>query len=255
MQKVILKLNDYNWHAYLRDDVDQSVFNEIFKLKEYRSADEVIKSAKHSIVDVGAHAGFFSMYCRSLNKKVKIYAVEPEPANLKLLKQHLAENKIFGVEIIAGALAGGSGERKLFLSNDSHNHFVIPTEMEGSLSSGVRDSSAPHGSAQNDNKILKIKALSFTDFCKKNKITKISLLKMDIEGGEYEVFENMSADDFAMVNYIILEYHTSNKFVGRLSYKQIEEKLRVNGFGVQIFPSRFDKTMGFLWANNKRFKF
>jgi hypothetical protein len=34
----------------------------------------------------------------------------------------------------------------------------------------------------------------------------------------------------------------------------IEKKLRENGFGVEIFPSQFDKTMGFLWAKNKKKK-
>jgi len=256
MQKAILKLNHHNWHAYLRDEADQSVFNEIFKLREYRVAEEVIKNAKNAVVDVGAHAGFFSMYCHSLNEKVKIYAVEPEPANLKLLKQHLDENKISGVEVVAVALASESGERQLFLSADSHNHSLTPPNPP-LKKGGINEPplfKAGAGGGQ-----LVVQAFSFADFCKKNKINKISLLKMDIEGGEYEVFESMSANDFAMVNYVILEYHTSNKFYnlpagrqGRLSSKHIEEKLRANGFGVRIFPSRFDKTMGFIFANNKR---
>jgi len=79
----------------------------------------------------------------------------------------------------------------------------------------------------------------------------MSLLKMDIEGGEYEVFDSMDSDDFSMVNFVILEYHTSS--YKHASGKQIEEKLRVNGFGAQVFPSKFDKTMGFLYARNKRF--
>jgi FkbM family methyltransferase len=233
VQKANIKLNGHNWQVYLREEADQSVFNEIFKLKEYRSADDVIQNAKHPIVDVGAHAGFFSMYCRSLNKKVKIFAVEPEPNNLKLLKRHLAENKISGVKVIPGALAGETGERELLIFKDSHNHRLAEDEGD-----------------------IKVKAFAFADFCKQNKIKKISLLKMDIEGGEYEVFDSMSEKDFAVVNYVILEYHSiSNKLVSRLSYKQIEEKLRENGFAVQVFPSHFDKTMGFIFANNKRAKF
>ena len=47
---------------------------------------------------------------------------------------------------------------------------------------------------------------------------------------------------------MILEYHKGNE------YKVLAEKLRENGFGVQVFPSHFDKTMGFIWANNKRIK-
>lgn len=234
MQKINLKLNGCDWYVYLRDEVDQSVCNEIFKLKEYRSADDVVKSAKHAIVDVGAHAGFFSLYCRSLNKKVKIYAIEPEPGNLKLLKQHLVENKILGVKIILGAIASQTGVRQLILSAGSHNHHLAEPSF--------RDEDVAE-------KKITVQAFSFTDFCKQNKIKKISLLKMDIEGGEYELFDSMTGDDFAMVNYVILEYHRGSE------HKVLAEKLRENGFGVQVFPSHLDKTMGFIWANNKRYKF
>ena len=214
---------------YLRDEADQSVFNEIFKFKEYRSADEVIKNAKHPVVDAGAHAGFFTMYCRALNKKVKIYAVEPEPNNLKALQRHLDENKILGVKVIAGALVGETGERKLLISKDSHNHRLV-------------DAFSPVPDSQSES----VWGFAFADFCRQNKIKKISLLKMDIEGGEYELFESFSEADLSMVNFVILEYHRGNE------YKNIVEKLRANGFGAQVFPSHFDKTMGFIWANNKR---
>lgn len=242
MQKIPLKLNEHNWQANLRDEADQSVFNEIFKLKEYRAADEVIKNAKDAIVDVGAHAGFFSMYCRALNEKVKIYAVEPEPKNLEALQQHLDENKISGVKVIAGAIAGETSERQLVLSADSHNHRLGEEEFSSSDSMFADRVDEE----KNTEKTIGVRAFSLADFCKKNKIKKISLLKMDIEGGEYEVFDGMSATDFAMVNFIILEYHRGKE------HKDLAEKLRANGFGVQVFPSHFDKTMGFLWANNKR---
>lgn len=247
MQKVTLKLREYNWQVHLRDEADQSVYNEIFKLREYRAAEEAIKTAKHAIIDVGAHAGFFSMYCRSLNKQAKIYAVEPEPDNLKLFKQHLAENKILGVKIIACALAGQTEKRQLILSADSHNHRLGAADEAPFSSERLFSDFA--GVDEDVDKTIVVQAFSFADFCKKNKINKISLLKMDIEGGEYELFDGMSDSDFAMVNYVILEYHRGSE------HKDLAEKLRANGFGVQVFPSHFEKTMGFIWANNKRAKF
>ncbi|MFA5062187.1 MAG: FkbM family methyltransferase [Patescibacteria group bacterium] len=222
-----MEINYKDWHFNLRDEADASVFNEIFKYKEYRAADFVIKSAKYPIVDVGAHAGFFVFYCKMLGGKAKIFALEPEPNNLKLLQKHVKANKLKGVYVISGALAGESGKRLLEISADSHNHKLADGE--------IKENS------------IKVQAYSLADFCRQNKIKKISLLKMDIEGGEYEVFENLKASDLNMVNFIILEYHNGKE------YQQIEQKLRENGFGVQIFPSKFDRTMGFLFAKNKRF--
>ena len=228
MRKDILFLNQkYQFH--LRDEADESVCNEIFKLKEYRIADEAISNAKDPIIDVGAHAGFFTMYARALNPKIKIFAIEPELKNIEAFNAHIAINKISGVKLIAGALAGETGERKLAVSSDSHNHKLID-EFE------------------RDGESAKVHVFSFQDFCTQNKIKKISLMKLDIEGGEYEVFEAMSETDLAIVNYIVLEYH-----MGREKSREIEEKLRENGFAVQIFPSKYDKTMGFIFGHNKRF--
>lgn len=229
MQAVNFKANGHDWRARWRDEADQSVFNEIFKLDEYRAAKDVIKNAKDPIVDVGAHAGFFTMYCRALNAKVKIFAIEPEANNLEALAWHLRANKIKDVRVIAGALAEVSGKRQLLISADSHNH---------KLEAGKTSS----------DKSAMVATFSLSDFCRQNKIKRISLLKIDIEGGEYEVFAGMSEQDLSVVNFVILEYH-----MGR-EYKQIEDKLRATGFGVQIFPSHFDKTMGFIWARNKRAK-
>lgn len=227
-KKIGLKFNGHKWQVCLRDDIDRSVFNEIFKFHEYRIAEDVIKNAKYPIVDVGAHAGFFSLYCRGLNDKVQIFALEPEPNNLQALDNHLEDNNIVGVEILNVAMASSSGIRQLVLSEDSQNHKLSDD-------------------SKNISGIMKVKSISFSDFLNQNKIKKISLLKFDIEGGEYEVFESMSEKDLSVVNNIVLEYH-----FGRKKSKEIEEKLRDNGFSVQVLPSKFDKTMGFIFARNKR---
>lgn len=229
MNQVGLAVANHNWQINLRDEADESVFNEIFKFKEYRRAEDVIREATYPIVDVGAHVGFFSIYCRSLNRKAKIFAIEPEQNNLKALNNHLKINKIKGIKVVAGCLAQESGTRELLLAADSHNHRLGPD-------------------FEKDDDSIEVEASSFSDFYKQHRIKKISLLKMDIEGGEYEVFDSMSDRDFAMVNYIILEYHN-----GKEKSKELEEKLRENGFAVQTFPSKFDKTMGYIFAHNKRF--
>lgn len=228
MQHVNFDLNKRKLAVDLRDEADRSVFNEIFKYKEYRIAEEAIKNARHPILDIGAHAGFFSLYCHVQNPKAKIFALEPEPENFKFLQKNLKMNKVRTVKSELAAMGGASGKRRLELTPDSHNHRLLES---GRMSK---------------NKSIEVQCYSLADFCGKNKIKKVSLLKMDIEGGEKEVFSGMSPSDFMMVNCIILEYHNNSERT------RIEARLRENGFGVQIFPSHFDKTMGFLFANNKR---
>lgn len=225
----IIKFNSQRLNVDIRDDVDRSVAAEIFKYREYRMAEECIAKAKDSIIDVGAHVGFFSLYCRALNPRVTIFAIEPEPNNVKRLEKNLMQNSIENVFVEQAALAGKTGKRNLILSADSHNHRLAENASVG-------------------RKGPQVNAYSFVDFCKRNKIGKISVLKMDIESGEYEVLEGMTDHDFFLVENIILEYHDSPE----KNYKALEQILRQHGFSVEIMPSQFDKTMGFIFARNKR---
>lgn len=231
MEKIKTYFNNQILNIFLRDGVDKSVFAEIFKLREYRVVEDIIKTAQNPIVDVGAHSGLFTLYCRAFNQKVAIFAIEPEPENCKLLKEHIKVNKLQQIKIIQAALSKESKDRYLHISKDNHNHYLLKDAQE-SLSE------------------LKIKTFSLIDLCKKNKIEKISLIKLDIEGGEYEVFDSLDKNIITKIDTFIMEYHNQ----GKNTYRIIEQKLRECGFGVQIFPSQFDRNMGFLFANNKRIK-
>lgn len=226
-----MKLNSNNktYKINLRDEADKSVFNEIFKFREYRSAEKIIETAKNAIVDAGAHAGFFTIYARSLNPLVKIVALEPELNNLSDLADHIEENNLENLEILNYALAKESGKRFLLLSNDSHNHRL----------SGSKESVA-----QKPN--VAVEAISLPDLL--NEVKKISLLKMDIEGGEFEIIENLTNEIAGKIGAIILEYHDSKV----TTHKSLESKLRELGFSVETHPSQFDRTMGFILARNKK---
>ncbi len=230
MAETIIKFANQVLKLCPQTEADISVMREIFKAREYRVAEEIIRSATEPIVDVGAHVGFFSLYARAFNSKVKIFAIEPEPQNLILMEKHFQNNSVKNIKIITGALAGESGQRNLVVAEDSHNHYLLG------------------GNNFEAKKKISVETFSLADFCAKNKIKKISLLKMDIEGGEFEVIKSLSPADFLLFRNVILEYHNGN---GR-DYRALELILREHGFGVQIFPSKFDKTMGFIFARNKR---
>ena len=231
MQKQLLTFNNQQFSIYIRDEADQSVVAEIFKLREYRKAEDVIRRAQATIIDVGAHAGFFSLYVRALNPIVPVVAIEPEANNINLLEQHIKENNLSGITVVPGVLVEVSGQRTLVLSEDSHNHRL--------------DSSGDAPGADNTSEV---DAFSFNDLCKNVEVNEVSLVKLDIEGGEYEVFNGMDEDDFNRIGAIIMEYHAG----AHQSPQNLEQLIREQGFSVQIFPSHFDKTMGFLFARNKK---
>lgn len=233
MNKIKSKFNNTEISVLLRDDIDLSVFNEIFKYREYKSCENVLQSAVNPVLDIGAHAGFFSIYAYCLNKNVKIFAIEPEKNNLEFLNLHKTENKIENIKIYKCAIGKESRDGELFVSDDSINH-KVNSKIDKTINSKLK--------TQNT------RIISLKDFLEENNIKKVSLLKLDIEGGEYDIFENIDKDVFKRIENIVMEYHKKTN----RNEKSLEKILREHGFSVQIFPSQFDKTMGFIFAKNKK---
>ncbi|MFA6536812.1 MAG: FkbM family methyltransferase [Patescibacteria group bacterium] len=224
------KFNNKNLTLNLRDEVDISVANEIFVIREYRSSEQIIKNAKAPILDIGTHAGYFILYCRTFNPTVPIFGFEPEKKNFEFCQKNLTANKIKKVKVLPVAVWSKSGMKNLQITADSQNNFL--QENKTSKNS------------------IQVKTTSLTDFFAQNKIKEISLLKMDIEGAEFTIFKNLPSADLKKIKNIILEYHISPKN----KPKKIEDILRRNGFEVKRLPSIFDKKMGFIFATNKRVK-
>jgi FkbM family methyltransferase len=223
------KINGREFRIQVRDEADRSVVAEIFKWREYHAIEPIITTAKNAIIDAGAHIGVFTLYCRAFNPTAKVYCLEPEPNNFRLLKENITLNKVKSIGIIAAALSDRTGKQKLLITPDSHNHQLS------------------HDSLIDPQKTITVKTLNFSDLCSENKIKAVSLLKMDIEGEEFAVIDNLSAKNIRLIDYIFLEYHQN----GQNSPKNLEINLRDKGFSVQIFPSKFDKKMGFILAHNK----
>ena len=234
-KKILLKKIEFQnkkFEIFLRGDADESVVAEIFKWREYKAAEEIIEKSSLPILDVGAHIGIFSLYARAINPTVKIYALEPEKENFGLLLKNIEASGIKDLEPYRVALSGKTAERNLVVESDSINHHLADENFG--------DPAETH--------YEKVSSISLGDFLDKNNIARVGLLKMDIESGEYEVFENMPEEVFGRIDSIILEYHN----YGGRNYKELENILRKNGFTVQRFPSGFEKDLGFLFARNKR---
>ena len=219
-----LHFNNQDFEIYTRSQADKSVMKEIFELREYKEVEAIIKSAKTLIIDAGAQAGFFVLFCRALNPEVKILAIEPDEDNLELLNQHIGINNLKNVEVIPAALAGKSGLRDFFISSDSHNHSLFKVLV-------------PRIS-----KNAKIKTYSLDDLLKEQGIKEVALLKLDIEGAEYEVLRNFT--HWKKIKNIALEYHD----FGEWQHQKLEKLLSDNGFKVKSRSSKFEKNLGFIFA-------
>lgn len=142
---------------------------------------------KPIIFDIGANIGSFSIYAHRLNQKSKpiIYAFEPHPENANLTQANFKRNRISNYQIITKAVAGTDGTA-LF-------------DISGAFDSFKLNSQA--------NETIEVETTKLSTFCSQQSINRIDLLKMDIEGGEYEVI-NYDIDFIKNnVSVLLIEYH------------------------------------------------
>lgn len=210
----------------VRSDADESVVAEIFLLREYAPIEPALKAAKTVVLDIGAHKGFFALYVRSLNETVPVLAYEPEELNFAALKKHLRLNKIEGVTVKNAAVAASEGMLLLNVSEDSHNHSIVI---------------APGTTLQK-----KVSATTLDRIV--SKFEKIDVLKMDIEGAEFQIFETAPFFVFEKLRTVFLEYHEYAPSMKAVALQRIFER---EGFFVKKIPSKYDNRMGFLLATKK----
>jgi FkbM family methyltransferase len=135
-----------------------------------------LRLAPVTIVDIGANIGLFSLRAGSLFPKAKIHAYEPNPR----LKCHLSKNleQVQG-DFFLEAVGSKGGNGLCIDSGDSRM---------GIFENGAGDS----------------KMIGFNTVLDRIG-TQIDLLKIDCEGGEWEIFENPVP--FQKVRSIRMEYH------------------------------------------------
>ena len=81
-----------------------------------------------------------------------------------------------------------------------------------------------------------------------NKIKKIGLLKMDIEGAEFNIIKTLKHKNIKTIENMVIEYHES----GNNKREDLENITRQHGFSVEHFPNKFDKRFGLLVCRNKK---
>lgn len=218
-----IKFKGQNLSFDLPTEADQSVFDEIFRDNEYRDIEDLIVKAKNPILDLGAHKGFFTIYASILNENnAQIYAFEAAEENFLEAKKNLKENHIKNVKIKNLAVWTEDTEKEFYLSEDSHNHSFYG-EGEGK----------------------KLRCTCLESIFKKNRLEKVDLIKMDLEGAEFAIIENAPTDLLKKIKTIFIEYHLD---VNRDGLNILKKKLQSAGFKIEQKKSAYSRDLGYLLA-------
>ncbi|MFY9345055.1 MAG: FkbM family methyltransferase [Planctomycetota bacterium] len=119
------------------------------------------------VLDIGANLGWYSLLLSRRCPRARIHAFEPEPRNLALLRDNLAQNGIANVTVHPVAVAERSGSMQLFPYPDKNmgRHSLVPMD-------GLRPIDVP--------------VVSIDDFLRAQRIAPaaVDFVKIDVEGYE-----------------------------------------------------------------------
>ena len=200
---------------------------EIFRKREYGFMEDKICTSK-CIFDVWWHIWLFSQRCGSLNQNARIHYFEPvgQFYNKAKIKLGDYENIILNNYWI--------GEKSGF--------WTILLNEEKTMQSSKYSSFL-----NTKGREVKSEFITLEKYLKENCITKIDVLKMDIEGMEFEVLSSRWDYEWEKIDNIIVEIHLLNeKF--KSEWNQIFLKIKWIFWNIKIIDSWYRSEIFLLWA-------
>lgn len=156
------------------------------------------------VVDIGANEGIFSVMMAAAFPGIRVVACEPVPRTFFQMVRNIGLNGLTNIE----PHNVGVGKE------DGMMEMVVANELSGG-SSGVQQEYDP-----DKNTKVPVSILSLDNFLSRYGVKKIRLMKMDIEGMEYDALYGSSA--LADVDYFVGEFHI-NPYLKDVKGRDIKE--------------------------------
>jgi FkbM family methyltransferase len=169
---------------------DVWVFNQVIICKEYEFVLSVFKAkfgrAPQTMIDAGANIGLVTIFFKAANAEASILAIEPDHDNFEIIQQNILLNKFSGIELMECAL--WPEKKNLSLVNDFRDKLDWSLRVKEDM----------------DGKITSIAPSDAVTYIGDN----LDLFKIDIEGGESELFKiGNNMNWLSRVRAIAIEIH------------------------------------------------
>jgi FkbM family methyltransferase len=175
------------------------------------------------VIDIGANVGLFTKYMLYKNAK-KVFCYEPNKSAFNCLFKNYQNN----TSVFLNNLAVSTNNDKLRLYLDVNNTLVSSAK-------------------RNTSDFYDVDSITLKQILTQNNLEKVDLVKIDIEGMEYELIENLENEVFSKIYSFIIEYHDVESMDKSSGVKKLTKKLNENGYSVKFGYNLF-KNCSYLYA-------
>jgi FkbM family methyltransferase len=191
---------------------DIRVINEIWIDRTYANLPQMMPQDNWVIADVGANKGIYAAWI--LNRvRASLYCYEPDPWNYECLVHNV-----------------GARARTFKFAVGSREGVAILHQVPGgrALSSIVPGRLQARGTPTIPVEVRVVPLTTVVETCS----SEIDLLKMDVEGAEYDILLNSPAEAFTRVRRIVVEYDAVSSVNPSVGGRELAGRLRHLGFEV-----------------------
>ncbi len=182
-------------------------------------------------MDIGAGKGYFDLCALYHFPRAQVIAFEPNPASFQILKYHTS---------LIGDWSFSAYNCSVGKADGLVNYHAV-AELQPSLGPSY------HGEVQSAGVLVSVYKLA--TLRKKYKIHRIHLLKITIQGGEYEILYHLSPKELQYIDHISMDVHYMNG--GSKNLDNMIGFLMENNYDVLRHPVSSEKSDGIIWARRK----
>lgn len=168
------------------------------------------------VIDLGANKGNFSKEIIKKYKFSKLILVEPHPGLAKELKDIFKDND--SVKIIEAAI----GDK----TDDSIEFYLSKNREAGSVNKNIIECEGADDVCAKIN----VRTITLKDIIERFDIKKIDLLKIDIDGSEYDLFHSLTGEASGIINQISVKFHDNIGVSSKEATKECVHKLKRLGY-------------------------
>jgi len=194
LENKTVKVNGYNLELLPNDD-GISTELALFNTHEPLNTKLFAQNLKEGMIcfDIGANIGYYTLLeSKIVGDTGRIIAIEPSPINFKQLQKNIENEKAKNVELYQMAGGDENGTLKFLLDPHSNLSRIITKEESEKISGNIID--------------VPVKKLDF--FLDELSIKSLDLIRMDVEGFEFNILEGMKNSIKKFRPMIQMEVHT-----------------------------------------------